>query len=107
MNSFWGNVFEYFNDRRVAAVFFGTLMALGALLIVGLILYQVIFAYELQDYIFYSLPGAVLILSAWVGHCVARARARRLDRYKSSPLSRDELVKARSKLITKPTFEKS
>ena len=99
MNYFWGNVFEHFKERRYAAVFFGTLMALGGLLIVGLILYQVICAYELQDYIIYSLPGAALILIAWVGRGFAQARARRRDRYKISPMSRDELTKARSKLV--------
>ena len=97
MNYFWGNVFEYFKDRRVAAVFFGTLMALGGLLIGGLILYQVICAYELQDYLVYTLPGAGLILLAWVGRCIARAR--RHERYRISPLSRDEVIKARSKLV--------
>lgn len=99
MSFFWGNVFEYFKDRRVAAVFFGSLMALGGLLIAGLILYQVFCAYELGEYLVYSLPGVVLALLAWIGRGVARARARRRDRYKVSPMSRDELGKARSKLL--------
>ena len=34
-------------------------------------------------------------------------RAQRLNRFKTSPLSRDELHKARSKLKTKPTFKSS
>ena len=99
MNYFWGNVFEYFKDRRVAAVFFGTLLALGGLLIAGLVLYQVICAYELQNYIVYSLPGVAIIFAAWIGRCVAQARARAKERYKISPMSRDELNKARSKLL--------
>lgn len=98
MNYFWGNVFDYFKDRRVAAVFFGTLMALGGLLIVGLILYQIICAYELKKYMVYFLPGVALFFLAWTGRSIARARARRQARYETSPLSRDELDKARSKL---------
>ena len=42
MNYFWGNVFEYFKDRRLGVVFFGTLLVLLVPLIVGAILYQVV-----------------------------------------------------------------
>jgi hypothetical protein len=99
MNYFWGNVFEYFKDRRVAAVFFGTLLVLGGLLIAGLIVYQVICAYELQDYLVNLLLAGVLISLMKIGRRVARARAQRRVRYKISPMSRDELTKARSKLL--------
>ncbi len=98
MDFFWGNVFEYFKDRRGAAFFFATLLALFIALIVGSILYHVICAYDLQAYLVYSLPGLALILMAWIGSGIAQARARRRNQYKSSPLSRDELIKARSKL---------
>ena len=99
MNFFWGNVFEYFKDRRGAAIFFATLLALFGALIVGSILYHIICAYNLQDYLVYSLPGVAVILMAWIGSSIARARVRRRNRYKCSPLSRDELSKARSKLM--------
>lgn len=103
MNYFWGNVFEYFKDRRYAAVFFGTLAALVGTLIVGSILYSVVCAYELQDYIVYSLPGVAIVLFTWIGSGIAKARARARDRYKISPMSRDELNKARSKLVRNKT----
>lgn len=99
MNFFWGNVFEYFKDRRYAAVFFGTLAALIGTLVVGAILYEVICAYDLQDYLLYSLPGLVLLVVAWIGRGILRARVRSRERYKISPMSRDELTKARSKLL--------
>jgi hypothetical protein len=98
MDFFWGNIFEYFKDRRGAALFYATLLVLFIALIVGAILYHVICAYHLQDKLLYFLPGGALILMAWIGSGIARARARRRNRYKSSPLSRDELIKARSKL---------
>lgn len=103
MNYFWGNVFEYFKDRRLAGVFFGTLLALGGLLLVGAILLQIICAYELQGYLVYSLPGVAVVFAALIGRGMARARARRRNGYKSSPLSRDELRKARSKLMRTKT----
>jgi hypothetical protein len=65
MNYFWGNIFEYFKDRRVGVVFFGTLTALLVALIVGAILYQVVCAYELQKYLPAVLPGGGLILLVW------------------------------------------
>ncbi|MDR3460273.1 MAG: hypothetical protein P4N60_22825 [Verrucomicrobiae bacterium] len=99
MNFFWGNVFEYFKDRRLASVFFGTLLALIGVLVAGVIFFQVICAYNFQDYLIYAVPGVALIFVALIGQAMAQARARRRDRYKCSPLSRDELRKARSKLM--------
>jgi hypothetical protein len=105
MNYFWGNIFEYFKDRRVGVVFFGTLTALLVALIVGAILYQVVCAYELQKYLPAVLPGGGLILLVWTWRGIRRWRVRRLDGYKTSPLSRDEKTKARSKLTAKPTLK--
>lgn len=99
MNYFWGNVFEYFKERRYAAVFFGTLAGLVGAIALGALLIELIYAYDMEGYLIYALPGLALLFSAWVGHGLARARARRRDRYKISPLSRDELTKARSKLL--------
>jgi hypothetical protein len=98
MNYFWGNVFEYFKDRRFASVFFGTLVALVVVLFIGVIVNQVIQAYELQDDVPYLLAGAAFVFVAWITGGIVRARARARNRYKNPPLSRDELIKARSKL---------
>lgn len=99
MSYFWGNVFDYFKDRRIAGVFFGTLLALGGTLIVGLILYQVVCAYDMQEQVIYSLPGLGLLILLWLARRIMRARAHRKLRYRISPLSRDEITKARSKLL--------
>lgn len=99
MNYFWGNVFEYFKERRYAAVFFGTLAALVGTIALGALLIELIYAYDMERYLIYALPGLALLFSALLGRSLAQARARRRDRYKISPLSRDELTKARSKLL--------
>lgn len=99
MDFFWGNVFEYFKDRRVAGVFFGTLMALGALLVAGFIAAQVICAFNLEGYAIYALPVLALVFFVQLVRGIRRTRARSRERYKISPMSRDELTKARSKLL--------
>ena len=105
MDFFWGNVFEYFKDRRLGAVFFGTLTALIGTLAAGAIFYQITDGfYPLEDWP-YLMSGIGLLLLALIWRGRKRARARRLNRYQPSPLSRDELHKARSKLRTKTTFK--
>ena len=99
MNYFWGNVFEYFKDRRIAGMFFGTLMVLLVLLFIGAILVQSIGAENLRTGLVYASPIATGLFLIWIWRAILRARARRRDRYKISPLSRDELRKARSKLM--------
>jgi high-affinity Fe2+/Pb2+ permease len=99
MDFFWGNVFEYFKERRLASLFFGSLFGLGLALALGCLLAQVIVAYNLLDYLNYILTAAALLVMLLVIRGVRQARARRRDRFKSSPLSRDELRKARSKLM--------
>ena len=98
MSYFWRNLFEYYKERRLAALFFGALMSMGALLAVGCILFQVIRAFDLEGYRVYVLPVLALILCVWIGRGISRERARWRNRYRSSPLSCDELSKARSKL---------
>jgi len=98
MDFFWGNVFEYFKERRYAAVFFGTLSALIVTLVAGAILYHVVGEFHLLEYWPYALPGVGLLLVALIWRAWRQARAQRLNQYKISPLSRDELTKARSKL---------
>lgn len=98
MNYFWGNLFEYYKERRVAAFFFGALITMGVLLVIGCILFQIIRAFDLEGYLVYLPPCLTLIFCIWVGRGIARERARWRNRYKSSPLSCDELSKARLKL---------
>jgi hypothetical protein len=106
MDYFWGNLFEYFKERRTAGVFFGTLMVFLGAIILGVIIYQSTdVSHWLSDWPL-ILPGLVLLLSALLWRWFRRRRARRLNRYKSSPLSRDEWAKARSKLAKKTMIKR-
>ena len=99
MSFFWGNVFDYVKDRRFVPVFFVTLailfgVPLGVALLVG--------STNISDYLkYWPVLTAVfaLCLLVFVWREVAEARRRRRDCFKVLPLSRDELTKARSKLV--------
>lgn len=83
----------------MAGMFFATLMVLAGILLAGWLCFQLIRAYELQDYVIYVLPFVIIALCVWASRNLSRARERWRYRYKSSPLSCDELRKARSKLV--------
>jgi uncharacterized membrane protein YqjE len=106
MNFFWDNVFDYFKERRYGAIFFGSLALVFGVFAVVTVLCQVLDAYALQDYLVYALPLVGGLFLLWIICGIRRLRGRRWDRYKSSPLSRDELSKARSKLRTNRTFKR-
>jgi uncharacterized membrane protein (DUF441 family) len=93
------NWFEYFKDRRFVPIFFVTLAVLLPGIAAGGILLR---AAESNDLLKYW-PGMVaIVLAVFIAvicRAVLSARARRRDRHKLSPLSRDELSKARSKLV--------
>jgi len=79
MNSFWGNLYDHFKDRRYAALF---LIAL-----VGLVLSPILL----------PMMGLYFLGRGWSALRLAQANRRNKLRY--SPLSRDELRVARSKLL--------
>jgi cobalamin biosynthesis protein CobD/CbiB len=100
MDYFWGNLFEYFRERRTSGLFFGTLLAfLGGAIVWGIFYEATNGCPWLMDHWPALLAGLGVLLAACLVRSFRRARrARRLNRYKSTPLSRDEWVKARSKL---------
>jgi len=106
MNFPWNNVFEYFKERRYGAIFFGALAAFFLVFSIGALVIKLIVESGFQDYLVDALLGMGALFLFWIGLGIARLRRRRGDGYKSSPLSRDELSKARSKLRTKQTFKK-
>jgi hypothetical protein len=95
MNYFWTNVFEYFKDRRIGASSFRTFIVVLALLIAAAAFWRY-WPYFLGIFGLWLLAVTVREIRHW--------RAWRLNRYKSSPLSRDEINKARSKLKTNSTL---
>jgi type VI protein secretion system component VasK len=105
MNFFWGNVFEYFKDRRLGAVFFGTLAAIFGLLLIGIIVCQATDGFDLGQYWPFALASHGLLLIALIWRGLRQMRARRSARFTSSPLSRDEKAKALSKLTVKSTIK--
>jgi hypothetical protein len=90
---FWGNIFDYFRERRMAGMFFVILLGLGGLLIAG-----VVICHLLGDNVIYLLPPGVFIFLFWTSRALLRARARWQARYQSTPLSDDDLKKARTRL---------
>ncbi len=93
------NWFEYFKDRRFVPVFFVTLVVLLPGIAAGGIALRAAESNGLLKY----WPGVVgiilLVVVVLICRAAVQARARRRNRYKLSPLSRDELGKARSKLV--------
>lgn len=93
MDFFWGNVFDYFKERRLGAVFLASLAMVIGLLLLGTVFGNFPWAWPM----FFTGLGIMLLVLIW--RAIRQARAGRSNRYKSSPLSRDELRKARSKLM--------
>jgi high-affinity Fe2+/Pb2+ permease len=106
MNFLWDNVFEYFKERRYGAIFFSALVAFLMVFFIGAVVIKLIIDNGFQDYLFFAVSVMGMLFLFWIAQGIARLRRRRWDRYKSSPLSRDELSKARSKLRTKQSFKK-
>ena len=79
MNSFWGNLYDTFKDRRYGVLFLASLAAL--------VLSPVLLPFM----------GLYVLARGWAAFRLGRANRRNQLRY--SPLSRDELRIARSKLL--------
>jgi hypothetical protein len=102
VNYFWTNLFEYAKERRNAMLFLVSFALLPLVLLLGFFGWQAAAALDLAAHWPLALPGIGLIAFALARFRVRKQRLRRLrrlNRYKSSPLSRDEKAKARSKLI--------
>ena len=94
MNPFWGNLLEHFKTRS-ASLFVPTLLVFFGIIIAGGIIYDKVPPEEF----FAGLTAIGLVALVLVWRAVRRARKR--SRYDSSPLSRDEMNKARSKLVNR------
>ncbi|MGA2240682.1 MAG: hypothetical protein ABSH11_01395 [Verrucomicrobiota bacterium] len=98
MNSFWNNLYDNFKDRRYGALFLSTILAFFGLLISGVIISAILREFGMQEYFLEALPGIGILGLAWAFLKFRRAQAERKKRLSHSPLSRDELRAARSKL---------
>jgi hypothetical protein len=96
MSPFWGSLFGHLKDcGRSGSIFIFTIG--GLLVVLGLA--GIICGLGLHKYLLPAVPGAIVLGLAWAGVAIRRARARRRQRLDHSPLSRDELRVARSKLV--------
>lgn len=107
MNSFWGNLYDHFKDRRYGALFLVSLVAFLGVLVLGAVIEEIFRAFDLQEYFLQALPGVGILAAAWVWRGVRQERARRREQLRHSPLSRDELRVARSKLLKDRNLKKS
>ena len=98
MKSFLAESYDGDKDRRYGMLFLGALLGFVGAVAFGGIIYAIIGADNFKNYIVPALPGVaiLLVLSSWIS--VRRARKQRREQLKNAALSRDELVKARSKL---------
>ena len=102
MNPFW-NMYDSFKDRRYAVLFLTSLVVFLGLLILGTVICRL----NLQESFPYALPGVGLLAAAWILGCIRHARAERQNQLRSSPLSRDEMRVARSKLLKDGNLKRS
>jgi hypothetical protein len=98
MNYFWKSLFEAAGNRDPMGVACGILLKLIAGLAVVWVAYLLVCAAGLQEYLAYFLAGIAVYLCVRLVLGIQRLRARARDRYNSTPLSRDEIAKAKTKL---------
>jgi hypothetical protein len=104
---FWTSLAEIYRERNPLATFFYALLVLFALLALGVAACWLICALGLDDYAVFFLAGAVVIFCCWLIRRIRRVLARMRDGYVSKPLSRDEIIKAQTKLAAHSNFKKS
>ena len=98
MKSFWKESYDGDKDRRNGMLFLGTLLGFVGAVVLGGIIYAIIGADNFQNYVVPALPGVAILLVAFIWQSVRREWKWRRDQLKNGALSRDELLKARSKL---------
>lgn len=94
MDSFWDNLIGHFKTKSAWVFMPALLVFIGVILIGSSIHVQV----PPEDFI-YALIGAGVLALGLVWRGIRRARARRGNRFRREELSRDEMNKARSKLV--------
>jgi len=104
MNFPWNDAFDFFTERGRGALFFRSLAAFFVTFLLGALADEVITANGWQDDVVCMMPPVGLWLFLWFYVAIRRMRKRRRQRQQFSPLSCDELTKARSKLMKKPAF---
>ena len=95
MNHFWASLFEHLKGCGQNATLF--LLALAGVFAM-VTLTALALEPQVRRHLVAALPWLGLLLFVWICWIVRRMRARRRERLRHSPLSEDELSKARRKL---------
>ena len=98
MKSFWQESYDGDKDRRYGLLFFAALLASPLAVALGALVYAIAGADTFPKFILPALPGIGFLLTALIWRAVRRARRNRSIRLKYASLSREEMLKARSKL---------
>jgi hypothetical protein len=104
MNSIWNNLYDHAKDRRYGALFFSSLAGVFVVFLLGALLCQIfgeinLGSFDLPSHFLELVAGIVILMVALAWREVRRARAQRGKRFRREELSRDEIRKARSKLV--------
>jgi hypothetical protein len=110
MNSIWNNLYDKAKDRRYGTLFFFSLFGFFGLFLAGVIIYKILEGidfslldsqnyFDLQNHFLELVPGLVIIMVALAVRGYRRARAQGGHKFRREELSRDEICKARSKLM--------
>jgi hypothetical protein len=106
MNSIWNNLYDRAKDRRYGTLFFISFFGSFGLFLVGVLGYKILDGvdfsqFDLPQYFLQLLPGVVIIMVALALRSYRRARAQGGHKFRRQELSRDEISKARSKLMNR------
>jgi hypothetical protein len=104
MHSFWTSLYDKARDRRYGALFLSAIPAFLGLLVLGVMLERALRELDPEECFLQALPGLALLALAWVLSKFRRAQTRRRASPRHTPLSRDELRVARSKLVKGRSF---
>jgi hypothetical protein len=94
MDSFWDNLIGHFKTKSAWVFMPALLLVIGFIIVGSCIPDQVP-----PEYFIYALTGAGVLALALVWRGIRRARAQRRNKFRREELSRDEMNKARSKLV--------
>ena len=97
MNSIWNNLYDKCKDRRYGVLFFISLGSVFGMCLAALIMAHIIGSSNLEGYFLPTLPATGILVVVWIVRTIRQSRQR--ARYEILPLSRDEICKARSKLV--------
>ncbi len=112
MNSIWANLYDKAKDRRYGILFFFSLFGFFGLFLVGVLVYKILGGIDfglldsqnhldLQNHFLELVPGLVILMAACAWRGLRRAKTQGGGKFRREELSRDEINKARSKLMNR------